>query len=175
MQFNKETPTGKFQIQDKMFDIPKPFAEGHTCTGAEAGVLNQTLAENTRNNMAARIKKAVEDGTYDQVKMQGEVDEYLEGYDFGVRRGRGPVDPTEREARNIAVDAVKNAIRNAGMKVGDVDTADINRLADEAIAANPDITKEAKRRVDQRSKIAVGEMDLSSVGSSTATSDKAEA
>ena len=175
MQFNKETPTAKFVIQEKAFDIPRPFAEGHTCTGAEAGVLNQTLAENTRNNMAARIKKAVEDGTYDQNAMQGEIDQYLEEYDFGVRRGRGPVDPVEREARNIAVDAVKTAIRNAGMKVADVDTADINRLADEAIADNPDITKEAKRRVEQRNKLTVGDMDLSSVGSGAAAADEAEA
>ena len=167
MEFNKETPVGSFLIQGQTFAIPKPFLEGHACTGPDAGVLNQTLAENTRNNWSDRVKKALEEATdeapFDTHKMQAEIDEYLEGYDFGVRRGRGPADPIEREALNIAKDIVKNALREKGFKLADIDTEDINRLADECVAANPDITKEAKRRVEQRGKIAATEMDLSSV------------
>ena len=163
MNFNKETPTGAFAIQGKSFNIPKPFTEGHLCSNSEAGVLNQILAENTRNNWASRIKKEVEEETFDQSKMQAEIDEYLENYDFGVRRGRGPSDPVEREALNMAKEIVRNALREKGFKLGDVAVEDINRLAEEAIASNPDITKEAKRRVDQRSKLGLGELDFSSV------------
>ncbi len=163
MDFNKDTPTGAFNIQGKAFQIPKPFAEGHACSSSEAGVLNQILAENTRNNWATRVKKEVEEGTFDQAKMQAEIDEYLENYDFGVRRGRGPSDPIEREALNMAKEIVRNALREKGYKLGDVAAEDINRLAEEAITSNPDITKEAKRRVDHRSKLGVGELDLSSV------------
>ncbi len=164
MDFNKETPTGSFIIQGKSFNIPRPFFEGHVCTGSESGVLNQILAENTRNNWGARVKKEVEDETFDQAKMQAEIDEYLENYDFGVRRGRGPTDPIEREALNIAKEIVKNAIREAGHKLADIETDDINRLSEEAVAANPDITKEAKRRVEQRAKLGdLGDLDLSSV------------
>lgn len=163
MDFNKETPTGSFIIQSKTFNIPRPFAEGHACTASEAGVLNQTLAENIRNNFAANVKKAVEDESFDQAKMQGELDEYLESYDFGVRKGRGPADPVEREALNIAKDIVKNALREKGHKLADVATEDINRLAEKLVAEQPEITKEAKRRVDQRSKLGVVELDVSSV------------
>lgn len=164
MDFNKATPTGSFAIQGKAFQIPKPFNDGHVCTSSEAGVLNQILAENTRNNWASRIKKDLEEGTFDQTKIQAEIDEYLENYEFGVRRGRGPSDPVEREALNMAKDIVKVALRENNHKLSDVAAEDINRLAEEAVAANPDITKEAKRRVDQRTKLGVGELDLSSVG-----------
>ncbi len=160
MEFNKETPTGAVLIQANTFTVPKPFTEGHVCSAPEADVLNQTLAENIRNNMAARVKKAVDDGSYDQAGMQGEIDSYLEEYEFGVRRGRGPVDPIEREALAIAKEEVKRALRSKGYKLADIATDDINRLAEDAIAANPDITKEAKRRVEQRSKLGVGELNL---------------
>ncbi len=163
MQFSKETPTGSVIVQGKNFDIPRPFNEGYVCTGPDAGVLNQTLAENTRNNWADRVKKEVEAETFDQGKMQAEIDEYLEGYEFGVRRGRGPSDPVEREALNIAKEIVKKAIREKGFKLGDIETEDINRLAEQVIADSPDVTKEAKRRVEQRSKLTAGELDLSSV------------
>ena len=168
MNFNKDTPTGAFKIQEKIFQIPKPFNEGHVCTTSEAGVLNQILAENTRNNWATRVKKETEKATFDQTKMQAEIDEYLENYEFGARRGRGPSDPIEREALNMAKEIVRGALREKGFKLADVSVEDINRLAEEAVAANPDIMKEAKRRVDQRTKLGVGELDLSSVGSDVA-------
>lgn len=163
MKFNKETPTVSVKIQEKIFDIPKPFTEGHVCASSEAGVLNQTVCENTRNNFAARVKKAIEDGTFDQIKMQADIDEYLESYDFGIRRGRGPADPIEREALNIAKDAVKKAIREQGYKVADVETSRINDLAEQTIEANPDIMKEAKRRVEARSEVSITAIDASKV------------
>ncbi len=166
MKFSKETPSGSFIIQGQNFMIPRPFNEGHVCTANEAGVLNQTLAENTRNNWSDRVKKQVEDGSFDHPKMQAEIDSYLEDYDFGKRGGRGPTDPVEREALSIARDLIKTALREKGLKLADIETDDINRLAEEAIASNPDITKEAKRRVDQRSKIASGDIDLSGLGGS---------
>lgn len=163
MQFNKETPTGSFVIQGQSFSIPRPFAEGHTCTKSEADVLNQTLAENARNNMSANVKKAIDAGDFDLVKVQADIDGYLEDYDFGVRRGRAPADPVEREALVIAREAVKTALRQKGFKLADVAAEDIARLAEDAIAANAEITKEAKRRVDQRAKLGVDQLDLSSV------------
>ena len=167
MAFNKETPTGSVVIQNESFDIPRPFLEGYVCTNADASVLNQVLGENTRNNFADRVKKAKEAATdeapFNKKKMKAEIDEYLETYEFGVRRGRGPADPVEREALNIAKDIVKNAIREKGMKLGDIDVENINKLAEQVVAENPDVTKEAKRRVDQRNKMTAGELDLSSV------------
>lgn len=162
MQFNKETPTGPFIIQDQTFQVPRPFIEGHTCTGSEAGVLNQTLAENIRNNMAARVKKEIDEGTFDQASMQANIDQYIEEYEFGARRGRGPTDPVEREALNMAKEHVKDALRKNGYKLADVDTSDLNRLAEQVVKENPDITKEAQRRVKDRGKI--GEINLAGLG-----------
>ncbi len=169
MDFNKETPTGSVIIQGKNFDIPRPFGEGYVCTGSDAGVLNQTLAENTRNNWAERVKKELEAETFDQVKVQAEIDQYLEEYEFGVRRGRGPADPVEREALNIAKEIVRKAIREKGYKLGDIETDDINRLAEQVIADNPDVTKEAKRRVEQRNKMTAGDLDLGLAPTAPAT------
>lgn len=165
MQFNKETPTGSFIIQEHAFNIPKPFTEGHRCTASEAGVLNQTLAENVRNNLAKRVKESVDKGEFDHTAMQAEIDQYLEEYEFGQRRGRGPTDPVEREALNIAKELVKKALREQGTKLADVDTADINDLAAQTVEANPAITKEAESRVKKRNEIGnVSLPDLASIG-----------
>ena len=160
MKFNSETPTAGVQMQGEIFQVPKPYVEGHVLTPGEASVMNQTLAENTRNNFADRIKKAKEANELDAAKMQAEIDSYLEEYEFGVRRGRGPTDPVEREALNIAKDLVRNALREKGHKLADVEADDINRLAEEAIAANESITKEAERRVKARMNITTGELNL---------------
>ena len=97
---------------------------------------------------------------------QEEVDAYLEERDSGVRGGCVPIDPIYREALTMAKDIVKNAVREKGFKLASVDTDDIEHLAKEVIADNPDITKEAERRVDQRSKMTefdMTEFDLLSV------------
>ena len=163
MEFNSETPTVNFKIQQKIFTIPKPFDEGHVCTAGEAGALNQTLAENTRNSWNTRIKEAVADESFNQEELQAAIDEYLETYEFGVRRGRGPADPVEREALTIAVGMVKEALRRKGWKIADVAADDISRLAEEAIAADENITKIAQRRVAEKAELGANQLDLSSI------------
>ena len=167
MDFNKETPTATFVIQGQNFQIPKPFAEGHACSASDASVLNQILAENTRNNWSTRVQAAIKDATdeapFDHDKMQADIDEYLEGYEFGVRRGRGPVDPVEREALSIAKELVKAALRKAGHKIASVDVSEINRLAEEAVEKNEKITTTAKRRVEERTALGADSLDVSSV------------
>lgn len=172
MQFSKETPSGAFIIQDHAFQIPKPFNEGHSCTASEAGVLNQTLAENVRNNLAKRVKESVDKGEFDHAAMQAEIDQYIEEYEFGQRRGRGPTDPVEREALNIAKEIVKNALRHQGIKLADVDTADLNDLAAQTVEANEAITKEAASRVKKRNEIGnVSLPDLTSIGQPSAPTE----
>ena len=177
MKFNSETPTSGVTMQGETFQVPKPYQEGHPLTAGEASVMNQTLAENTRNNFADRIKKAKDANELDTNKMQAEIDEYLEGYEFGIRRGRGPTDPVERETLNIAKELVRNALREKGHKLADVESDDINRLAEEAIAANESITKEAERRVKARTSITTGDLNLTlpaAAPSAAATASDAE-
>ncbi len=92
---------------------------------------------------------------------QEEVYAYLEERDSGLRGGRVWIDPVYREALTIAKDIVKKALREKGFKLANVDTDSIERLTKGVIANNPDILKEAKRRVDQRSELGIGHLDLS--------------
>ena len=45
-------------IQGESFSVDMPYSEGHVCTSTQAGALNQTRAENLRNNFASSVKKA---------------------------------------------------------------------------------------------------------------------
>jgi len=160
MQFSAETVQSEVTIQDNKFNVPQPFAVGHVCTENESAALNQILVENTRNNFAKRVKTAVENGTFDQGAMQTELDKYLEGYEFGLRRGGGPTDPVGKEAMSLAKDLIKDALRKKGFKLSDVSTKRINELATEALEKNPNIRKEAEARVKRREKLGDDELEI---------------
>ena len=171
-------PRRSLTIAGETFEIAAPYSEGHTLNAAEASVLNQTYAENIRNNAAGRIKAAKEQAEANgttfsldtPVGGEGEnatktlrqlITEYAESYEFGVRVARAsePVDPVEREARAIAREAINTLLKDQGVKRKDVDEA----AYDEAVsthAKDPDIVKEAKRRVEARSKIGLGTLNL---------------
>src|SRR3954462_13657602 len=118
-EITSETPRSNITIAGKSFSVPEPYAEGHVLTVNEAATLNQTYAENIRNNMASKVAAAIEAEKadtpvpYDHTAMQTAVDDYVANYEFGVRRGVTG-DPVEREALNAARELVKNAIRTKG-------------------------------------------------------------
>lgn len=161
MKFAKSTPRADKTIQGLVFSVPQPFTEGHTCTANEAAVLNQTLAENVRNNMASKVDKAKENGSTDNI--QAEIDEYVTGYEFGVRKGGsiGPKDPVEREALAIAESKVKEALKAKGYSLKDVGTERIRELAKETIGKYPEITEQARQIVETRK--SVGEEVLADI------------
>lgn len=160
MEFTAETVVSEVTIQDSKFAVPQPFAKGHVCTENESAALNQILVENTRNNFAKRVKVATENGTFNQADMQSELDKYLAGYEFGVRRGGGPTDPIGKEATNLAKELIKNALRKKGFKLSDLASKRLNELAAEALDKNPNIRKEAEARVKRREKLGDDEMEI---------------
>lgn len=116
MEITNETPMREITVAGTQLQAPAPYAEGHTLNENEAAVLNQTLAENLRNNFASRVgaaveKAAVENGLaeadedgkvkldketraealeyVDTVALQQEFLKYVQNYEFGVRRGGG--------------------------------------------------------------------------------------
>lgn len=125
-----ETPTREITIAGQSFSIPVPFAEGDVLTAGEANAMNQTFAENIRNNMAAQIKTGLEGkpANGDQPaeepltieQLQAKVTDYATKYEFGVRAAGEPrMDPEEREARNIIANTLRDRLKAEGKKVSD--------------------------------------------------------
>jgi hypothetical protein len=154
-EITSETPRSNITIAGKSFSVPEPYAEGHVLTANEAATLNQTYAENIRNNMASKVASALEaekaegdaQKPYDHAAMQTAVDDYVANYEFGIRRGVTG-DPVEREALNAARELVKNAIRTKGGKLSDYKPADITARASELLDKYPQIREQAKARVE---------------------------
>ena len=153
-------PRRDLTISGVVLSVPAPFAEGHVLRPNEASVLNQTYAENVRNNFASAVKDAVEKAgglaNLDRDQLQSALDEYLGEYDFGVRGTRTtrvPVDPVDREAMRIAKEKVRAALAKAGYKVarGDeepggniISKEKLEELAEAAIAKYPEIVEAAR-------------------------------
>ena len=175
------TPTKEITIADHQFVVLQPYAAGHVITEAEAKALNQTRAENIRNNMAKRVKAA-----YDGTAAEGEptaenivafVTEYDANYEFtlaSVGGGKRATDPIEVEALRIArglfadaAAAKKLTVKLVKEKIGE--EAYEAKIAE--IAAGPKVVAEAKRRVKARQEAAAGAMeglDLGDLGSTPA-------
>lgn len=92
-------------VQGIEFSAPEPYTAGHVLLDNEASALNQTYAENLRNNFAGNVKEAKEahgerlpSNIVEQLR--DEFESYAASYTFGVRRA-GEVDPV-RLVRNKA-------------------------------------------------------------------------
>jgi len=126
-----------------------------------ANVLNQTLAENLRNNFAPRVTQANEEAAkegaapVDLAGLQKELNDYTKEYEFGARRQAGvAVNPVEKQALILARDAVKKAIAKAGKNVKDYTADQLNELAKAAVAKNPAFTASAEKVVAARKEAA---------------------
>lgn len=166
-----ETPRDTITIAGNVFSVPKPYTDGHVLTSNEAAALNQVFAENIRNNFAKTVATATDAGSFDLEVFQSKLDEYVDGYEFGVRTGGGgrSGDPVMVEAMSIARDLVRKAILKAGHKLSDVSAANITQMAKDAIDSgkNPQILELAKQRVEAAKDIAGIELDsLGSAGAS---------
>lgn len=168
-------PTTQITIQGLAFDAPQPYKSGPAeLTEGEASALNQTLAENLRNNFAPTIKKALEEyrkanGLAEDAEVPvSELDaealieafnKYADEYEFGVRRAAGgtraPLDPVGREAHRIASQKVRDALKQKGIKLDSVPKEKMAEFVKAVIEKYPDITEEAKRRVAATQAVAV--------------------
>lgn len=118
-----EAPEGKqyIQVQGHMFLAPAPYAEGMTINASEASALNQVFGENLRNNFAAQMKRASNEGR--ELPGQPEFDAYASSYEFGQRRIRiaSAKDPIATTERQLATQMVKDALSAKGYKWADLD------------------------------------------------------
>ena len=166
MDYNSNTPTADLTIEDVSLKAIAPFAEGHSCTANEAAVLNQTLRENLRNNLATTVKKLVADGK-SQEEIQAAVDTYTLTYQFGVRKSGGGVgrtaDPVLSEARKIARERVTAAIKAKGYKIKDVPAEQVTGYINALLAKDPSIMEKAKAIVALAKSAGDEELDLSGI------------
>lgn len=170
---------GTITIQGLEFNVDYPYTSGDiVLTAGEASALNQTRAENLRNNFAARIKAMIEEyreanklpdeeeiasSVLDKDTLDKEFTEYMGNYEFGVRQlgggGRIPMDPVEREAWKISELKVKEALRASNVKLTSVSKEKMSELIEAVIAKYPDITEEAKRRVSAVGAIVIEDLN----------------
>lgn len=160
-------------IAGQTFSVLQPYAAGHTVTEAEAKALNQVRAENVRNNMAAKVKAAMDgtakDGEPTSANIADAVAAYDAAYVFNlasVGGGRKTTDPTEKEALSIArgifadwAASKKLTVKAVKEKIGE--EAYEAKIAE--IAEREEVVKEAKRRVKARQSAAetsMGDLDL---------------
>lgn len=173
-------PVSSITIQGLEFEVPDMYSAGsHVLTAGEASALNQTRAENLRNNFAPKIKAAMveyrkanslaEDAevavtSLDHEALTADFDKYAGEYEFGVRKSgtgtRTPTDPVERESIRIAKERVKAALNKKGIKLDSVSKEKMAELIQNVITKYPDVKEEAQRRVSAASNIALDELDL---------------
>jgi hypothetical protein len=117
MNITPETPSKSFVIAGLTMTVSEPFAEGHVLTENEAASMNQTFAENIRNNFAGKVAdflttsaralgligaeesltadaktavlNAVSAGEISTDELQAALDTYQSEYEFGARRSGG--------------------------------------------------------------------------------------
>ena len=146
-------------IAGKPFIVPHRYEEGHVLSAAEARSLNQIFWENLRNNFQARVKSAVNAGAFDQKLLQSELNEYARVYEFGSRARRGTFsDPFMDQAAKIAKEKVHGDFRRKGIDPREVQAAVITAKVKEAIATNPRIMQEARRRITEMQALAADDL-----------------
>jgi hypothetical protein len=170
--------TGTITIQGLEFSVDYPYKSGTIdLTPGEASALNQTRAENLRNNFAAQIKQMLAEhretnkipeteevapSVLDKDELDKAFAEYSKNYEFGVRSlgggGRLPTDPVEREAFDIASKKVREALKARNVKLTSVSKEQMQDMVEAVIAKYPDITEEAKRRVNAVSSIVIDDL-----------------
>lgn len=164
MDYDKKTDRKAITIQGLTLNAVSPYKEGHTLNANEAAVLNQTLAENLRNNFAGAVATAVkaaggEHGKVDVTALQKDFDIYIKSYEFGVRKGGGfSGDPVAREARSIAKETAKQVLKSKGHKLADVTAETMDALIEKILAKKPEILQLAQKRVAERQ--AISGLDL---------------
>jgi hypothetical protein len=146
-------------ISGKTFNVPLRYEEGHELSAGEAAALNQMLHENLRNNFATRVKKAIDNGGFDQVALQSEFDKYAEQYQFGSRARGGPriADPILKEARAICRLKIDSSLKAKGMSIRDVTKKALATKMAELIQ-RPDILELARQRVAELQAIAAEDL-----------------
>lgn len=156
-------------IQGHDFNVDAPYAEGHVLKANEAKALNQTRAENLRNNFASAVKAKIKEVLgKDKVEedeqlpadvlaaLQAEFDKYAAEYEFNVRTGSTatPRDPVKAEAIKMARKAIRDAIKAGGEDPKSYDDDSLEAAAAELLDSDSAFMEAAQAIVAQRQSVA---------------------
>lgn len=184
-----EAPGPALTVQGITFPLPLTprYSEGHVLTLVEASVLNQTFAENLRNNWAGRMKahldKVAKDVPTESLdasiieQLRTDFVEYAGTYTFGFRQPRIVLDPIEHLARKLAKETILSALRERKIDVKTISAEKMEEYVTSLLGKRPDLRKEAKRRIDATKKVSsdiFAELDLPEAASEPAV-DSGEA
>lgn len=108
---------------DHRFSIPQPFTADHFAAVVEVGAspvglanqANQLICENLANNMAAKVRAAIKNGT--PLPTQEDMDALYDAYDFsGVRASTGGVTTSllDRLFARVAGQFIRRLIKKKG-------------------------------------------------------------
>lgn len=159
MEISPSVETRPFTVRGIKLNIPAPFAAGHQCSEGEASSLNQTLVENVRNNLASDIDESLKKSEPLDVQ-QKMVDEYVAGYEFGVRRGGlRETDPVEAAAREIALEFAKRAVRKSGKSLKDYGMEQLRADAETALN-DPTLGTRIRAKAEAIAKARAESLDL---------------
>ena len=153
--------TQKITIQSAQFTIPLPYVAG-ACelTQGEADALNQTFAENIRNNFASQMKRAAEDEANPRALTQDDLDGYVEDYAFGQRRTSGPRDPVGTEERRLSVAAAKGLVAKKGVEWKSLSEEKQDEIVEKIIASGQLRAKAEEIVAARQAAAAVQDIDL---------------
>jgi len=174
------SPVSEITIQGLPFEVQDLYSAGpRELTAGEASALNQTRAENLRNNFAPKIKAAMDEyrkanslaedaeiavTSLDHDALSAAFDAYATEYEFGVRKAgtgtRTPTDPIERESIRVAKERVKAGLNKKGIKLDSVSKEKMTELVQQVIGKYPEIKEEATRRVNAAGAIALDDLDM---------------
>lgn len=163
----------RIKVEGLIFSAPAPYKAGHVLLENEASTLNQTFAENLRNNFAKQVKSAKEEAAKNGGSLAENVDapedlqtkftEYANDYEFGSRRVAGsgdaslPKDPIQREAHIMARQMIRDHCKSKNIKV---DSEQVNQMVPGLLAKRLDLMEEAKRRVEAKSAVSLEDLGL---------------
>lgn len=173
-EITSDTARTEITIAGETFRVPQPYTAGVVLNANEASALNQTYAENLRNNFASKVKAAQEAGTFEHDVLQGSLDDYANDYEFGVRTGGGRSgDPVQVEAMAIARELVRKAIAKANAqdsskpKLSDVPASKISELAKGVLSrgdAKAEAIRDAARQRVEAAKEITDDVEIDSLG-----------
>ena len=157
------TQVKEITIAKHVFTIPQPFVAGHVLTEGEAKALNQTFAENIRNNMANAVATAYSDKPTDELSPETIVDyvtKYAESYQFTVGSvgSKRVTDPLEVECRRIARTLLADALKTKGLTLAKV-PEEAREAKISEIASRPAVVTQAKKNIESRKRMAESVLD----------------